>query len=101
MRWGRCMICFRRLRCLGDFSKTLSAFRTMLLRETTLNLISDLGPAAFRDMNWWAARTAIGIFTNEIPTESSSYIAIDADTARDLDKKISRLASGKMSHINQ
>jgi hypothetical protein len=83
------------------FSKTLSTFRTMLLRETTLNLISDLGPAAFRDMNWWAARTAIGIFTNAIPTESSSYIAIDADTERDLDEKISRLSSGKMSHINQ
>ena len=50
-------------------------FRQDLLEHLTLNLFCDLGPAAFRDMNWWAARTALTIISNCKPvlSESSSF----------------------------
>ena len=42
---------------------------------------------AFDLMNWWAARTALVAITNTKPTASSCYMAMSADTGRDLSSK--------------
>lgn len=63
---------------LGSYRK----LRETLLTDATLNAICDLGPAAFHDMNWWAARTALTILTNSRPQDISSLFGIDAQTGR-------------------
>jgi hypothetical protein len=83
------------------FLGTFKRFRRMLLETYSVNFICDLGPAAFRDMNWWAARTALGIFTNRSPTKGSTYQAIDGDTARDLDGKPNALLTRTASSVVQ
>ena len=64
------------------FLASYRKLRESLLSNDTLNAICDLGPAAFHDMNWWAARTAVTIVSNERPHEASKLLAIDAELGR-------------------
>jgi hypothetical protein len=73
---------------LGSYRR----MREALLAQIQFNLLCDLGPAAFNDMNWWAARTALLSFTEAPPGTSSSYLAVDADTGRDLESKPTKMA---------
>jgi hypothetical protein len=82
---------------LGSFSK----FRTKLLKNKTFNLACDLGPAAFYEMNWWAARTALVTISHNFPVPNSSYLAILADTGRDFNSKPSVLSDGTFTLIVQ
>ena len=61
---------------LGSYKK----MRRKLLSSSRLNIVADLGPAAFNEMNWWAARTALTAITEQTPKDESSYLAINADT---------------------
>lgn len=63
---------------LGSYRK----LRELLLSQATLDAICDLGPAAFNDMNWWAARTALTIVTKSGPHADSKLIGIDAEAGR-------------------
>jgi hypothetical protein len=82
---------------LGSYTK----MRETLLKEREFNLVCDLGPAAFHEMNWWAARTALVTLTNVAPSEASSYLGINADTGRDLAGKPGLMSSGPQRSINQ
>jgi N-6 DNA Methylase len=82
------------------FLATYKAVRRKILRNDTLNFVVDLGPAAFNEMNWWAARTAIICITNDRSTDSQ-HLAVDADTGRDLAIKPQRLSSGPFASIDQ
>lgn len=82
---------------LGSYSK----LRVDLLKTTEANIICDLGPAAFNEMNWWAARTALVAFSSSAPNDASKYLAVNADTGRDLPTKISLLSSGEFSSLSQ
>ena len=42
--------------------------------QFSIDLACDLGPAAFHDMNWWAARTALTIITNDPLNDSISTL---------------------------
>jgi hypothetical protein len=64
---------------LGSFRKV----RENLLANTSLNVICDLGPAAFHDMNWWASRTALTIVSNRKIEQDACILAIDAEAGRD------------------
>ena len=75
------------------FLSTYQPIRKLFLTRYRLNFLADLGPAAFRDMNWWAARTALICITNNSPDRTASHAAFDADTARDLDIKPSKLSN--------
>lgn len=63
-------------------------FRKSLLTNVSMNIVSDLGPAAFQDMNWWAARTLLIGFSEELPSSTHEYMGFDADTGRDLPLKL-------------
>jgi hypothetical protein len=76
-------------------------FRRQLLTTAEVVGIVDLGPAAFQDMNWWAARTALTIFVNRLPDSASTHFAIDADTWRDLDSKPGLLTQKELLRISQ
>jgi hypothetical protein len=58
------------------------ALRRSILSHSTLNLACDLGPAAFHEMNWWAARTALTIVTAAVPEPDTKVCAVDAEHGR-------------------
>ncbi|MCC6156022.1 MAG: SAM-dependent methyltransferase [Candidatus Hydrogenedentes bacterium] len=58
-------------------------FRTSLLQECTFHLAVALGPAAFNDMNWWAANTALTVVSNTCPQTDRSFSVLDVAQSRD------------------
>jgi len=60
-----------------------------------------LGPAAFHDMNWWAAKTQLIILHNLQPTPESAFGSIDVSPPRDPDEKAALLQSAKQSILLQ
>lgn len=82
---------------LGGYSK----MRTRWLTEAELDFVISLGPAAFRDMNWWASQTALVAWSSRPPTPSHKFLGIAADTGRDLDAKPRLLATGDMRFLEQ
>ena len=84
------------------FLTTYEKFRTRLLNGVQWNMIGRLGPAAFRDMNWWAANTQLLIQTRAY--EGASTLAqLDASETRDPSEKQQLVASAKLhiSHQSQ
>jgi len=82
---------------LGGYTK----FRQSLLEGCTINFLCDLGPAAFNEMNWWAARTTLVCWTDRNPEKTSNYVGFNADTGRDLEAKPTILISGGAKRLNQ
>jgi hypothetical protein len=82
---------------IGSYSK----LRTKILKGKILNFACDLGPAAFNEMNWWAARTALIAVTQLNPGAETSYLALQADTGRDLSSKPRVLSDGPFTLISQ
>jgi hypothetical protein len=78
------------------YLKGYEDFRKNIILSRQFRMIVDLGPAAFQDMNWWAARTALVTFTNS-QSSTSNYIAINADTGRDFEAKPDFLKDGHFS----
>ncbi|MBY5603253.1 SAM-dependent DNA methyltransferase [Rhizobium leguminosarum] len=76
-------------------------FRRALLTKTSINIVCDLGPAAFRDMNWWAARTALTITSAEHPSKHTIGVGISLAEHRDTDAKSSLLLEIKGQIIPQ
>ncbi|WP_027571505.1 Eco57I restriction-modification methylase domain-containing protein [Bradyrhizobium sp. WSM1743] len=83
------------------FLSSYKKLRRKLLRIAKFDVVSDLGPAAFNEMNWWAARTALVVYSNKKPTDKHRYLAVYADTGRDLHAKPAVLANGEARHIDQ
>jgi hypothetical protein len=69
------------------FLTTYKALRRALLRDVTWNAVTKLGPAAFEDMNWWAANTALLILSTLPPDASTSIAGLDVSTSRDPKEK--------------
>jgi type I restriction-modification system DNA methylase subunit len=49
------------------FLGSYKALRRRLLKTAQLNINVALGPAAFREMNWWAIQTALTTWTASLP----------------------------------
>lgn len=58
---------------LGSYKK----LRLDLLERVQWNVVAQLGPNAFRDMNWWAAKTALVAITNLPPQANPRIMGID------------------------
>ena len=82
---------------LGSYKK----MRLRLLSSSQLNIVADLGPAAFNEMNWWAARTVLTAITEQTPKNESSYLAINADTGRNIAAKPQLLRTDPISILSQ
>jgi hypothetical protein len=66
------------------FLASYKTFRQKLLRSQSFKAVVDLGPAAFNEMNWWAARTALICIASGQNISNAPHMLLDADTARDL-----------------
>ncbi|WMT75397.1 N-6 DNA methylase [Bradyrhizobium sp. Ash2021] len=82
---------------LGGYER----LRRDIILNASFAVVVDLGPAAFQDMNWWAARTALVVIHNVKPDGGDSCLAIDADTGRDLERKPSILRDGNIRKFRQ
>jgi hypothetical protein len=60
------------------FVKSFVKTRELVANNSELALVVDLGRAAFDDMNWWAATTALTIIKCHRPASSGYYPAIRA-----------------------
>ena len=83
--------------------KTYAAFRKSLLTSYSWPLVGLLGPAAFSEMNWWAANTALLIVQRTSPQEDAVLRGVDASAPRTIDEKVKILIgsthSGETSHF--
>ncbi len=73
------------------FLGTYKALRISLLRSTTWRAVVDLGPAAFNDMNWWAATTALLIHSRNVAPLGFRTACIDVSPPRDPNVKATML----------
>jgi hypothetical protein len=83
------------------FQSSYRNFRSDLLQANVLNIVCDLGPAAFLEMNWWAARTALTVITNERPVDDTTSFAFTARNHRDPTTKSQLLLSDDFSLLAQ
>ena len=75
--------------------------RRDILSTYRLNTFADLGPAAFHDMNWWAARTALTAMSKTIAVSSDVISVYDAQAGRDPETKERALLSRSCNLIPQ
>src|SRR5260370_32781769 len=64
------------------FFGSYAAFREQLLSDYTWNMLIILGPAAFRDMNWWAANTQMSVVSRMLPDSGNTMTGIDVSAPR-------------------
>jgi hypothetical protein len=74
---------------LGAFKK----IRRTLLKEQMWNVIARLGPAAFQDMNWWAATTLLVGITRKSPSDDWQYFSVEAGATKEIAQKAEWLRS--------
>ena len=66
---------------------TYEDLRKRVLSTATVNVVVSLGPAAFRDMNWWAANTALVVVSNTSPKPDALVATLDASTTKVIQEK--------------
>jgi hypothetical protein len=69
------------------FLTSYAKLRLRLLQNTTWNAVAKLGPAAFRDMNFWAANTGLTIISRSKPSPSTKICGLDVSATRVPDEK--------------
>ncbi len=75
--------------------------RKRLLAEKTWNILARLGPAAFQDMNWWAATTLLSCLTSSMPSVGTMYSSVDASGTRDTSEKPNHLLRSAIKIVLQ
>jgi hypothetical protein len=83
------------------YLSTYKDFRHDLLRSVAFNAVVKLGPAAFRDMNFWAATTAMTVLTRQ---EASKILVIrgwDVSAPRNLEAKAALLMTSHTGAATQ
>ena len=82
---------------LGSY-KTL---REWMLRQVTWNVVAKLGPAAFEDMNWWAANTMLSIHTATEPEDGHELVGLEASGPRAVAEKAACLRTNRLQSTLQ
>ena len=83
------------------FLNTYERLRRDLFKSATWDVVAKLGPAAFEDMNWWAANTTLFALTNILPTSDQRIAGLDVSLPRNRQEKAARLKAEKLSHVLQ
>ena len=65
------------------FLTSYTKLRQSLLRERTWNAFARLGTNAFRDMNFWAATTALVVLSAGTPSPRGRFCGLDASHSKD------------------
>jgi hypothetical protein len=82
---------------LGSYER----LRRQLLNATSWNIVVKLGPAAFTEMNWWAATTSLAVITNHEPSSASVFVEIDAQDGKWPAHKSERVRSAELQTATQ
>jgi hypothetical protein len=81
------------------FLSTYGRLRESLLTQCSWNAVARLGPNAFRDMNWWAATTALLILTARELRAGHEMICVDVSRDKRQDAKALMLQGGLPSSM--
>jgi hypothetical protein len=76
------------------FLTSYRRLRERLLKEATWLMVATLGPAAFRQMDWWAKNVALVVLERGAPSSGSSLAGIDASSTKVISEKAELLRSG-------
>ena len=82
----------------------LGAYRKMrqqLLNDSTWNFVAKLGPAAFEDMNWWAANTMLSILTQGGAITGNRIAGVDVSAPRNPRQKSHLLSQAPLTTFSQ
>ncbi len=83
------------------FLGTYKAMRVGLFGSTSWNFVAKLGPAAFRDMNWWAANTVTFVLTNHTPDTEHAIAGLDVSEPHDPEEKARFVRVAPVSVVSQ
>ena len=86
------------------FLGTYKKLRQRLFRDTKWNLVVKLGPAAFQNMNFWAAKTALCTLSRKAPDDNTRISGFDVSETRDPSEKgrlLLRSPSRVVSQLSQ
>jgi len=83
------------------FLTTYSSLRRALFTSATWNFAIKLGPAAFQDMNWWAANTALAILSGNVADSTHLMSGVDVSASRQPSVKASLLKTENVSIVSQ
>jgi hypothetical protein len=76
-------------------------FRLRLLQDAKWNAVAKLGPAAFRDMNYWAANTGLTIVSRMKPGPGVEICGLDVSATHDPDEKGPQMLSQPLERATQ
>lgn len=82
---------------LGVFKR----LRKSLLGGGQLNALARLGPAAFHDMNWWAATTSLVALSRKPPHEEHEYFSVSAAETKNTEEKSRLLRVSALRAVQQ
>ena len=74
------------------FLTSYRGLRELLLASSRWNSVATLGTAAFEDMNWWAANTALLIISRQAPDVGTLLSGLDASARKGPNEKAPILA---------
>jgi hypothetical protein len=83
------------------FLGTYRKMRERLFRESTWSVVAKLGPAAFQDMNWWAANTVMVVIANEVPKFDADIAGLDVSTPHDPQEKATLITTIEVTSVPQ
>jgi hypothetical protein len=83
------------------FLGTYKRIRERLFREGTWNVVAKLGPAAFQDMNWWAANTVIFVITNDKAQPDADIAGLDVSEPHDPQEKATLIRTIEVTLVPQ
>jgi hypothetical protein len=83
------------------FLGTYKKLRQRLFTSAKWNFIAKLGPAAFQNMNFWAAKTGLCALSRTHPGTDSLIVGFDASETRDPMGKGALLLSSRASIVSQ
>lgn len=83
------------------FLGTYRDFREKLFRTSEWNIAVQLGPAAFQNMNFWAAKTALCALSRNESSSTFSICGFDVSENRDPSVKAALLPDVPVSYVSQ
>src|SRR5581483_10086948 len=83
------------------FLSTYKKLRQHLFSATEWNFAVKLGPAAFQNMNFWAAKTALCALSRRAADGNSLIIGLDVSETRDPSVKATLLLNSPLSAVPQ
>ena len=83
------------------FLTSYAGLRRELLVGKKINVAGMLGPAAFDDMNWWAAKTSLTIISSARPSADAQSAFLDAAGTKIIVEKAGLLKTGKVVFASQ